>query len=200
MYNYVDYLIQTVMLWDFFLGTRMVPMASSSNWKVQLTQLNHAKCFNGKAYRNVWRWLHKARDNIACSQTNVQLPRFPWGLASALREDSTRPLKFLFIPLLTPSPTILYLLPTALNTTCSPGASNRRKQPQHVFQCSLWDEEIRGQFPRHSFPSQAQLPAHQFSPATWSGRWDKMAFKIFILFFIYFILFIYLFIYLFFKF
>ena len=150
----VDYLIQTVVLWDFFLGTRMVPMASSSNWKFQLTQLKHAKCFNGKAYRNVWRWLHKARD-IACSQTNIQLPRFPQGLASAVREDSTRPRKFLFIPLLTPTPTILYLLPTALNTTCSPGASNRCKQPQHVFQCSLWDEEMRGQFPRHSFPSQA---------------------------------------------
>ena len=35
------------------------------------------------------------------------------------------------------SPTILYLLPAALNTTFSPGASNRCKQPQHVFQCSL---------------------------------------------------------------
>ena len=62
------------MLWDFSLGTRIVPMPSSSNWKFQQTQLKHVKRFNGKADRNVCRWLHKARDKPACSQTKVQLP------------------------------------------------------------------------------------------------------------------------------
>lgn len=111
--------------------------------------------FNSKVYRNTWRWLPKARGNALKGTASQILTRIiispEWGFHQAQEVSLCLSQRRFCNPLPTPTPAILsYLLPTALNTTCSPGASRRYKRTLAVSECLMWNEGMRSVFQARS--------------------------------------------------